>query len=304
MSLSTLSIASPEALAFTGCIAMGLVSLGAKLWPTRVAAPAAALAPRHAAIPAAVLMPPVPVPVVAPPNPPVNPTAPVFGPLPPVVSYSLAITVFNNLFANAVGTALLPFVGHGITATGLRIVGHRGPHVGSPFVRVGWMQGALVMMGRLRRAVIVHGNAQLALPAFNVGHAAAFAESRMFSKIFQVLPPNNARLVGRGGLTTTVFHFCGQVVRGVGVPRRPNNVTYPLIEYGNLRSDVSWTVFYFLIAKAFLLRHGASLAQAEYIACCAVIEAVGVAYGQAPGAEWGITPSDFGFVTPATLPQY
>ena len=299
MSLSPLLVASPEALALTGLVAMGVAGLVGKLWPRPAPIPAAIMAPP--------VMPALPAPpaVVAPPHQPAAPALPAIGPLlPPVVTYAMAITVFNNLFANAVGTALIPFVGHGINAVGQRIVGHRGRHVGTPFIATGWVQGAIAMLQRLCRSIIAHGNMTSAAVGFNQGNAAAFAESRMLNKIFQVLAPNNARLVNRGALATTTFHFCGFVIRGVGVPRRANHVTYPLIEYGNIRSDVSWTVFYFLIGKAFLLAHGATNAQADYIACCAMIEAVGVAYGQAPGVGWGVTPGDFGFVTPATLPHY
>ena len=294
MSLSPLSVASPEAMALTGLVALGVAALVRKLFP------------RHAPIPAAIVAPVAPPPLPLNPVPaaplPLNPAP--HGPLGAIVNYAMAVVVFNNLFTNAVGVVLLPFVGHGLNAVGGRIVGHRGAHVGGPFVANGWMNAAIAMMDRLRRAMILHGNGIVAGANFNVAAMAAFAEDRMVNKIFQVLAPNNARLAGRGALATTTFHFCGFVIQGVGVPRRTNHVTYPLIECGNIRSDVSWSIFYFLIAKAFLLRNGATVGQADYIACCALIEAVGVAHGQPAGIEWGVTPADFGIATPATLPHY
>ena len=296
MSLSPLSLSSPETMAFTGLVALGLSAIVRKLLPRNAPVPAAVMAPAMAPLPA--------VPAALPGVPAHVAPLPVLPALPPVVNYVMAITLFNNLFSRVIGTVLTPFYDHGISDIGQRIVAAPTLRNAPPFVATGWEQGALGMLNRLRRSIILHGNRLRGLPTFNVAESALFAERRLLQKMMQVIAPRNARFVGRGAVPMVSFHFCGFTLHGLSVARRTNHVSFPGIECEGFRADVAWGLYYFLIAKAFLLRNGATLNQANYIACCAMLEAVGVAYGQAPRVGWGITPVDLGFVVPATLPVY
>lgn len=296
LSLSPLSAASPEAIAFTGVVALTIGAIGRKLWPRPAPVPAAVLGPVVPPIGAGGAVAAVPPPAI----PPI---------LPPIVTDVMCLMMVNNMFANRVGTPLLPFVGHGIVEEGQRIIATPtyDPQVAgrAPYVAAGWENAAFAMLQRMRRSVIKHGNRitnGLPHPAITW---AQFAENRMVQKLFQVLAPNDARLVGRGALPLNVTRFCGFVIDVIALGRRTTNVPFPLYGYDNIRGDSAWALYYFLIVKAFLLQHGASKQQADYMACWGMIEAVGVAYGQVPGANWSqVDPGDFGFVTPATIPQY
>ena len=282
-SLSPLSTASPEMIVLGGFAALSLAGVLRKV-----------LLPRRAAVPAAIAV-PAALPVA--PNP--APPAPA-----QVVDCVTGLGVFCNLFANAIGFGLLGFAGHGIAAVGRRIVAFPKARVGSPCVSVGWENGALTMMNRLRRSIVLHGDWKKNTPNFVMQDVANFARGRMLDKIFQVLAPANARVALRGVAPMANFHFCGFIVRGVDLTRHTAGTACPLVECGNLRGDASWALFCFLIGKAFLLAHGATEEQAEHIACCGLIEAVGVACGQPAGADWGVAPGDFGFAAPATLPHH
>ena len=151
----------------------------------------------------------------------------------------------------------------------------------------------------------MHGNGVRAAVGFNQGTAATFAEARMRTKIFQVIGTGNGRFVGRNDLLPIGYYHCaGYVFTELGVPRTTTRTTFGSYQCGTIRSDVSWTLFYFLLVKALLEANGATVVQAEYVACSAVIDVVGVAYGQTAGVNWGLSPEDFGFQVPPNLPAH
>ena len=134
--------------------------------------------------------------------------------------------------------------------------------------------------------------------------AATAAGRRLVDKILQVVDPSEDR---RWMETMIVSHR--MVIGGMNVvewrPRRRGaGPSYPVYQYGNIRTDVGWTLLVFLLGREMMMRAGATVIQAEYVACSSVIELVGVNYGQPSGTTWGFDPSDFGFATPNALPVY
>ena len=150
MSLSPLTLASPETMAFTGLVALGFPAIVRKLLPRNAPVPAAVMAPTMAPLPAA----PAAVPI-APVHVALLPALPA---LPPVANNVMAITLFNNLFSRIIGSVLTPFYNHGISDIGQRIVAAPTSRNAAPFVAAGWEQGALGMLNQLRRSIILHGN--------------------------------------------------------------------------------------------------------------------------------------------------
>ena len=128
--------------------------------------------------------------------------------------------------------------------------------------------------------------------------------TRLQEKIFQYLPVgSNDRYQNRNDLVVTYFRCAGVIVRRIAVPRTTSQSPYPVFEFGPFRSDVGWTMMYFICVRCLAMGRGASKVQAEFIASAAVIELVGVSVGLNGKEDWGVSPSDLGIPTPAMLPQ-
>ncbi len=220
---------------------------------------------------------------------------------PVAVNYLTALLCFNNLIKNAMAVVITDLATNTVMQMGERIV--ISLNFGQLSSATNWMDAAVAKIDEIHRKVLRHRVSQTMGTMFTQAGAAELAFERMRNKIFQVINGGHARFLGRH-VNLDPLRVAGLMMDRLGVPRGTTSVAYPIFEHAGMRSDVSWTIVYFMIVKAMMMAHGATLVQAEYVACAAVINLVGTAYGQDVGADWGYEPGDFGFVTPASLPNY
>ena len=168
----------------------------------------------------------------------------------------------------------------------------------------GWLAGAPAKLNEIRAKAAGHGIVKKSDVGFDQGEMALFAFRRMMLKIWQPIDvANDRRWMDRMVLSGTV-RICSENVTMWTPARGGDGATYPVYQWRGMRSDAGWTLMYFLIIRGLMLSRGATNVQSEYVACSAVIELVGVAYGQPENINWGYDAADFGFAVPNDLPTY
>lgn len=167
-----------------------------------------------------------------------------------------------------------------------------------------WMVSAILEIKRIRVQALKAGNSVINDVGPNNAEKAMVAISRLTKKILQVITVGNDRLICRGVVPMEASRCAGVPYRNVALARGTTGVPYGVYDFGNFRTDCGWSMEYFLIVHGILVAHGATEEQAQYMSCCALIELVGITYGQRPIADWGLDPNDFGVSTPCELPVF
>ena len=169
---------------------------------------------------------------------------------------------------------------------------------------VDWWAHAPAKLNEIRAKAAGHGIVKKNEVEYNQGDSALFAFRRMMMKIWQPIDvASDRRWMNRMVLSGGVY-VCLEKVTMWKPARGGEGATYPIYQWRRMRTDTAWTLMYFLMIRGLMVTRGATETQAEYVACSAVIELVGVAYGQPSGLNWGYDASDFGFAVPDNLPTY
>jgi len=303
--------ASPETIAAGVAIAVSTVAMVRKWWMSPAVVSDGGSVP--SVVPAVAAGPLLPVAPAVPGGPPVVPPAP--GPLPlavaPVaaavnpVTYLMALGCFRRLMANTLNQVIVNMITPTITNLGTRIRSPRlvwGHGLSHP---TAWFTVGMQKFNLMRASAVKLGNRERTDANWSLLTAVPKIVTRMQTKIFEIIPFGTRDTRYRRANQGFDVHMAARYTfRSFLVERSTSGDTYPVYEFGEIRSDVGWTIVYFLIVKHLLEDNGATTVQANYIACAMVIELVGVSYGIHGNTDFGVDPTDFGFEVPVTLPTY